>query len=145
MGSFRSRGRRCRDPNGAVEDAHASQRHIVGPEIEGRTTTQIETGVMPMAGEDAVLDVAAVEGKAHVRAAVVERDDVVANGDDKDRPSGRARHHAAAVTQLRKCADANKLSRRVVQHRVLPENHIGATGLAIIASLNSSSWRRVLA
>ena len=50
MGGFRSRGRRCRDPNGAVEDAYASQRHIVGPEIEGRATTLNSHG--------AVIDVA---------------------------------------------------------------------------------------
>jgi hypothetical protein len=46
------------------------------PEIEGRAAPQIETGMMPMAGEDPVFDAAAMEGKAHMRTPVIERDHV---------------------------------------------------------------------
>ncbi len=89
--------RRGRHPHLAADDAHGAQRHVVGPEIEGRAATQIETGMVPVAGEDAVLDAAAMERKAHVRAAVVERDHAVAVGHDEHRTAGRADHHAAAV------------------------------------------------
>jgi hypothetical protein len=37
------------------------------PEIEGRAAPQIETGMMPMAGEDAILDAAAMERKPMCR------------------------------------------------------------------------------
>src|SRR5215207_3928440 len=46
-------------------------RDIVGPKIEGAAARQVEARVMPMAGQDAVLDAAAIERKAHMRAAVV--------------------------------------------------------------------------
>ncbi len=53
--------------------------------------------MVPVAGENAVLNAAPVERKAHVRAAIIKRDHVVAIGDDKDRAAWRADYHAAAV------------------------------------------------
>ena len=52
-------------------------RHVVGPEIEGATACEIKPGMVPVTGQDAVLDASAVEGEAHVRAAVVQGEDAV--------------------------------------------------------------------
>ena len=97
MGRFCSRRRSGRHPDFALDDADCAQGHVVRPEIEGRAAPQIETGMMPMAGEDAILDAAAMERKAHVRAAVVERDHIAALGHDEHRAARRAHHHATAV------------------------------------------------
>src|SRR6478672_8627056 len=86
-----------RHPDFALNDADRAQRHVVRPEIEGRAAPQIETGMMPMAGEDAILDAAAVQRKAHVRAAVVQCDHLVACGRNKHRAARRADHQATAV------------------------------------------------
>jgi len=86
-----------RHPNLAIDDADRAHRHIVCPEIEGRTAVQIETGMMPVAGQDPVLDAAAVKRKAHMRASVVEGDHIAAISHDKHGAAGRADHHAAAV------------------------------------------------
>ena len=88
MRRFRARRGLASHPHLAVDDAHGTNGHVVGPQIEGRAAAQIEPGVMPMTGEDAVLDAAAMERKAHVRAAVVEGDDVLAVGHDQHRPPG---------------------------------------------------------
>ena len=50
-------------------------RHVVCPQIEGAATGEIEAGVVPVASQGAILDAAAIQGKAHVRAAIVERED----------------------------------------------------------------------
>jgi hypothetical protein len=88
---------RGRHPNLAIDDVDRACRHVVCPEIKGRTAAQIETGMMPVAGEDTVLDAAAMKRKAHVRAPVVEGDHIVAIGHDEHGAAGRADHHAASV------------------------------------------------
>ncbi|MEZ4635997.1 MAG: hypothetical protein R2856_13710 [Caldilineaceae bacterium] len=55
----------------AVAHGHGIGGDVVGPEIEGAAGTQIEAGVVPMTGEDAVVDTAPIQREAHVRAAVV--------------------------------------------------------------------------
>ncbi len=110
--------RGSRHPYVAVGNPDRTQWHIVSPEIECRAAAQIETGVVPVAGEDAVLNAAAVERKPHVWATVVERDYVIAIGHDQHCPSRRANHHPAAVAQFVKRADANETSAQVVQWRL---------------------------
>jgi len=60
----------------ACADFDRTGRHVVGPEIECAAARQLEARMMPMAGEDAVIDAAAFERKAHMRAAIVEREDL---------------------------------------------------------------------
>src|SRR5262249_30016960 len=88
---------RGRHPNLAVDDPNRACRHVVCPEIEGRTAAQIKTSMMPVASEDTVLDAPAVKRKAHMRTPVVEGDHIVAISHDKDGAAGRTDHHAAAV------------------------------------------------
>ena len=45
---------------------------IVRPEIKGAAAGQVKTGVMPMAAQYAVFDRALIQGKTHVRAAVIQ-------------------------------------------------------------------------
>ena len=73
------------DPDLAVAHLDRAGRYVVGPQIEGAAARQIEARVMPMTGQDAVLDAAAIERKAHMRAAIVEGEDAPALVDDQDR------------------------------------------------------------
>ena len=84
-------------------------RHVVGPQIEGAAARQIEAGVMPMAGQDAVLDAAAVERKTHMRAAIVEREDTPAVVDEEDRPMRPAHDEPPLGLQLLKAARADEI------------------------------------
>jgi len=62
------------DPDlAALPDLDGTARHIVRPEIECAAARQGKARMMPMAGEDAVIDAAAFEREAHMRAAIVER------------------------------------------------------------------------
>jgi len=67
------------DPDLAVcADLDGTSRHIICPEIECAAARQGKARVMPMAGEHAVIKAAAFEGKAHMRAAIVQREDLAA-------------------------------------------------------------------
>src|SRR5262249_30795795 len=101
-----------RHPHLPVDDAHVAKRDVVRPQIEGGAAAQVEAGMMPMAGENAIFDAAAVERKAHMRAAVVERNHVIAVGDNG--AAGRSDHHTAAVAQFVERADANEATAGVV-------------------------------
>ncbi len=46
--------------------------YIVGPKIKGTAASEIETGVVPMAGQNAIVDAAPLERESHVRATVIE-------------------------------------------------------------------------
>src|SRR5262249_58667346 len=62
-------------PDFAVTHLCRASRHVVCPQIEGTAAREIEAGVVPVAGKGAVLDAAAVQRKAPMRAAIVERRD----------------------------------------------------------------------
>jgi hypothetical protein len=75
------RGRR---PVVAIARLDRAARYIVGPEVESATAFQIEAGVVPMAGQDAVLDSTPLEREAHVWTTIVEGEDAPAVVDDED-------------------------------------------------------------
>ena len=80
LAPVRSRIRVAEDgphPDLAIAHLGGAGRHVVCPQIEGTATREIEAGVVPVAGQGAVLDAAAIQGKAHVRAAIVEREDSI--------------------------------------------------------------------
>ena len=70
--------------NLSVAHLHRESGGVVRPQIEGAAGAEIEAGVMPMAGKDSILDAAAVKGKAHMGAAVVERVDFAFVVDEDD-------------------------------------------------------------
>jgi hypothetical protein len=72
-------------PDFAVTQFDREDRYVVCPKIKGTAAFQIEAGVVPMTGQDAVLDTAPLEREAHVRATIVEREDAAAVVDNKDR------------------------------------------------------------
>src|SRR3954468_4389263 len=88
------------DPDLAVTHLDRTGRDIVGPEIKGAAARQIEARVMPMTRQDAVLDAAAIERKAHMRAAVVEREDASAVINDQDRGMAAMQHEPTLRPQL---------------------------------------------
>ena len=75
-------------------------RRVVRPQIEGAAAFEVEAGVVPVAGQDPVLDAAPVEREAHVGAAVVEREDAAAVVDDEDRAMGAVHDESAFRLQL---------------------------------------------
>jgi hypothetical protein len=73
------------DPDLSIAHLDRTGRDIVSPEIEGAAARQIEARMMPMTSEDAVLDAAAIERKAHMRAAVVDRVHLFPYDEETDR------------------------------------------------------------
>src|SRR5262249_37082888 len=63
------------NPDFAVTHLGGTGRDIICPQIEGTAAREVEAGVVPMAGQGAVLDAAAIQRKSHMRAAIVERED----------------------------------------------------------------------
>jgi hypothetical protein len=55
-------------PDLTVAQFDREGRYIVRPKIKGAAAFEIKAGVMPMTGQDAVLDAAAFKREAHVRA-----------------------------------------------------------------------------
>ena len=75
-------------PDLAVSQLDRARGRVVRPQIEGAAAFEVKAGVVPVAGEDAVLDAAPVEREAHVRAPIVERKDAPVVMDDEDRAMG---------------------------------------------------------
>src|SRR5207248_987770 len=69
----------------ARTDLDGTTRHVVGPQIEGAAARQREARMMPVAGQDAILDTAPFERETHMGAAIVERKDVTALLHEEDR------------------------------------------------------------
>ena len=87
-------------PDLAVAHLDRAGRRVVRPEVERAAALEIEAGVVPMTGQDAVLDASAVEREAHVRASVVEREHAAAIMDHENRAMGAARDEAALRLQV---------------------------------------------
>jgi hypothetical protein len=58
-------------PDVALLNLHRKATHIVSPEVERTATRQVEAGMMPVAGQDAIVDGAFVQGETHMRTAVI--------------------------------------------------------------------------
>ena len=71
--------------------------------------------MVPVAGQDPVLDGAPVQRKPHVRAAVVHCIDLLIVMEDGDRPMLAGHHLTPLLLQLRQAADAD-LAVRTVRH-----------------------------
>src|SRR5262245_23209765 len=58
-------------PNHRIADLHREDGYVVGPLVERSAAGQVETGVVPMAGQNALFDGSTVQREAHVWAPVV--------------------------------------------------------------------------
>ena len=59
-------------------------RHVIRPEIERAADRKIEPGMVPVAGQNAVLHASAIEGEPHMRASVVKGINATLVIDDQD-------------------------------------------------------------
>src|ERR1700693_5733270 len=72
------------DPYFASALFDCAGRYVIRPEIKSATARKIEPRVMPVAGQNAVLDASAVERKTHVRTAVIQSIDPILIFDDEN-------------------------------------------------------------
>ena len=107
---------------------------VVGPQVEGAAARELEARLVPVAGQDAVLDAAAVERKAHVRAAVVHRVDACAVREHRHRAVARLRHHHAAPAYFIQARNRN--------HPVAYAAVAYATAIAPVAAAHTTPPRR---
>ena len=89
-------------PDFAIAHLHRAHRYVVRPQIEGAAAFEIESGVMPMTGQDAVIEAAALEREAHVRAAIVESEDAPAVVNDEDRTMAAVQYEPPLRLELLK-------------------------------------------
>ena len=104
-------------PDVTITHLDRADRHVVRPEVEGAATFEIEASVVPVTGQDAVLDAAALEREAHVRAPIVEGEDAPSVVDDEDRTMATVHDELPLDLQLLKGARQRKfLARHVHEH-----------------------------
>src|SRR5262245_64953087 len=106
-------------PDFAVTDFGGAARHVVCPQIEGAATREIEAGVVPVTGQGAVLDAAAIQGKAHMRAAIVEREDTTFVVDNEYRTVRPVHDQPPLRLQLLEAARAHEICGRYVHQQFL--------------------------
>src|SRR5262249_8280117 len=98
----------------AIAHLDRTGRYIVGPEVEGAPAVEIEPSVVPVTGQNAVLDAAALERKAHVRTPVVEGKDAPAIVHDEDRTVMPVHHEPPlGLNSARVAGERDFLFRRV--------------------------------
>jgi hypothetical protein len=73
---------------------------LVGPDVEGVPLLEFEAGVVPVTGEDAVLDGAPGEREPHVWTAVVDGVHLAVVVEEGDRPAVLADHGLSPLAQV---------------------------------------------
>ena len=106
--------RRRVHPHLAVASLRGEGADVVGPEVEGAAGGQVEAGVVPVTGQDAVLEGAPVQGEAHVGAAVVDGMDLIAPGEECQGVSLDVDGQAACGLDVCQAANANEVSASAV-------------------------------
>ena len=107
------------DEDLAVAQLRAEGGYVVREGIEGAAAGEVEFGVVPVTGEDAVAHGAATEREAHVWAAIVDRvySTLIRHRgvvlavviEDGDRPAARRQDDMALRAKLFKAGDANQV------------------------------------
>src|SRR5262249_15753360 len=104
-------------PDVAIAHLDRADRHVVRPQIEGAAAFEIEAGMVPMTGQNAVLDPAGLQRKAHMGATIVEGEDAATVVDDEDRPMATVHNEPALRFQLLKASrECELLVGRVHEH-----------------------------
>jgi hypothetical protein len=107
-------------PDVAIAHLDRANRYIVCPQVEGATAFEVEAGVVPMTGQDAVLDASALKWKAHVRATIIEGEDAPAIVDDEDRTMATVHNEPPLRLQLLKTPRKREFLVRRVHERNSP-------------------------
>ena len=107
-------------PHFQVAHFDGTSRHVVGPQIKGAAACQIEASVVPVAGQDAILDAAAVERKPHVWTAIVECEDALTVVNHEDRTMRPAHDEPPLGLQLLEAARADEVRDRNIHGRSCP-------------------------
>src|SRR5262249_56173253 len=76
--------------------------------------------MMPIAGQDAILDAASFQRETHVRTAIVEREDLSALVYEQDGAVAAVRNKPTLEPQLFKSSGAHEIRGRVLHRRLLP-------------------------
>ena len=107
-------------PDFAVTHLDRAGRHVVCPQIEGTATREIEAGVVPVAGQGPILDATAIQRKAHMRAAIVEREDATFVVDDEYRTMPPVRDQTSLRFQLLEAARTHEIRGGCVREQSSP-------------------------
>src|SRR5215469_12388211 len=90
--------------------------------------------MMPMAGQDAVLDAASFQRETHMRAPIVEREDLSALVYEQDGAVAAVHNNPTFAPQLFKSSGAHEIRGRVIHRRLLrngpPQCHSAGVLLA---------------
>jgi hypothetical protein len=109
-------------PNLAARaDLDGTSRHIVCPKVKGAAARQFEPRMMPVAGQDAVIDAATLQRETHMRTAVVEREDVPILVHKQDRAVTTVHNKPAFGFQFLKTARVHKIRGRGIHGRLIRE------------------------
>jgi hypothetical protein len=98
-----------RDVDLVVAHLDVVDRDVVREEVERAPAAEVEARVVPVAGQDPVLDGSAVQRKPHVRAAVVHGRHLAVVRVDGDRSVRAANHHHSPPPQLRQRRNVDPL------------------------------------
>src|SRR6516164_5667840 len=94
--------------------------------------------MMPMAGQDAVLDAASFQRETHVRTAIVERENLSALVYEQDGAVAAVHNNPTLEPQLFKSSGAHEIRGRVIHRRLLrngpPQRHSAGVLLACQSS-----------
>lgn len=106
----RIRCRPVRHPDLVAVDGDIERHRVVSPQVERAARNEIETGVVPMAGEQPVVHRAAVKREPHVRAPVFDRPRPLTVPEDHHRQLTHLAHELTHTVELRHRADESSLS-----------------------------------
>jgi hypothetical protein len=101
-------------PYFAIAQFDREDRYVIRPKIKGAAALEIEAGVVPMTGQDAVLDAPPFEREAHVRATIVEGENPPAVVHEKDRTMTAVQNEPALRLYFLKAAGEHEFSTRHV-------------------------------
>jgi hypothetical protein len=96
-------------PNLAFPNLHGKHPDVSGKLVKTPATCEVEAGMMPMAGENSVLDRAPLERKAHVGTPAIRRVDLSILSDHHDGVPSDMHNLAAVDIHLRYRCHAHEL------------------------------------
>jgi hypothetical protein len=135
VGVARARGH----PHLAVAHLDFGRGNVICPRIEGSAGGEVEAGVMPVAGENAVGEGTPMQRESQVRTAVVEGVDAIVVADHQDRAAIALDHHHPFRLQLVEAGDPHEPLVRVGRRGTIENLH---NVVSDISGWSNSTLRR---